>query len=188
LTAKINRILSLLLDRLGITPRLASVIYRDGAYYYIFLFGEFADLGWKKCTNTNAVFTVFSALNIVFTMTLQPSKKVIVMSLERILHSVFASRVLLHMRSSASEAAVLATTSDWGSSGGVGQIASWRRQEIGLETLPRQDTSIQKVSQHQLQSMTKNGRKMSIPDASADDEYGYKAKPLGYEIKAFEKA
>ncbi|KAF5321137.1 hypothetical protein D9619_001688 [Psilocybe cf. subviscida] len=65
--------------RSGTVSELTILIYRDGAYYYLYLF-------------------LFSALNIVFTTTLQPSLRIMVTLLERTLHSMLASRVLLHMR------------------------------------------------------------------------------------------
>ncbi|KDR82787.1 hypothetical protein GALMADRAFT_848896 [Galerina marginata CBS 339.88] len=88
--------------RSGIVSRLASVIYRDGAYYYIYLF--------CACPNVERMFIgaeslgcsiVFSILNILFTLTLPPAKRVVVLSPERCMHSMFASRVLLHMRAQA---------------------------------------------------------------------------------------
>lgn len=66
----------------GTNSTLANIIYRDGAFYYIYLF-------------------IFSSLNIVLSLTLVPAKRPLIASLERGLHSILASRVILHMREQA---------------------------------------------------------------------------------------
>ncbi|KDR72731.1 hypothetical protein GALMADRAFT_252945 [Galerina marginata CBS 339.88] len=58
---------------------LYSVVYRDGTFYFFFLF-------------------VLSIINIVLTVTVVPTKRFFISSLERCLHSMLASRVILHMR------------------------------------------------------------------------------------------
>ncbi|KAF9553023.1 hypothetical protein CPC08DRAFT_714104 [Agrocybe pediades] len=145
--------------RAGITPKLAAVIYRDGAYYYIFLF-------------------IFSALNIVFTLTLQPSHKVLVMSLERILHSMFASRVLLHMRSSA-KVNVGGALTEWANASGTGQIGSWRRP---LEFRVDNTTSDLRSGMDYQSTMGGAGK-----HEAEENGYGRRRKSADYEMQTFEK-
>ncbi|PPQ69712.1 hypothetical protein CVT25_012975 [Psilocybe cyanescens] len=68
-------------DRNGIMShsRLSNVVFRDGVIYYITLF-------------------IFSLLNIIFTLTLDPATRSSLATMGRTLHSALASRVLLHMR------------------------------------------------------------------------------------------
>ncbi|PPQ74693.1 hypothetical protein CVT26_007603 [Gymnopilus dilepis] len=58
---------------------LYSVVYRDGTFYFVYLFA-------------------LSIINIVLSVTVTPTKRFFISSLERCLHSMLASRVILHMR------------------------------------------------------------------------------------------
>ncbi|KDR75682.1 hypothetical protein GALMADRAFT_248296 [Galerina marginata CBS 339.88] len=115
--------------RSGITSRLASVIYRDGAYYYLYLF-------------------IFSILNIFFTATLQPAKRVVLLSLERCLHSVFASRVLLHMRAQVKQPNIAGI--EMGSGTGTGTqvqtIGSMKTQAQQVQSTNRDVVHVQSLS------------------------------------------
>ncbi|KAF8911520.1 hypothetical protein CPB84DRAFT_1842022 [Gymnopilus junonius] len=61
------------------STRLWSIVYRDGTYFFIYLF-------------------VLSILNIILSVTVIPTKRFFFSSLERSLHAILASRAILHMR------------------------------------------------------------------------------------------
>ncbi|KAF4621460.1 hypothetical protein D9613_000881 [Agrocybe pediades] len=65
--------------RVGANSTLMTIIYRDGTVYYLYLFA-------------------LSVLNIVFAVTVTPTKRFVLTTMERCLHTILASRVILHMR------------------------------------------------------------------------------------------
>ncbi|PPQ75180.1 hypothetical protein CVT26_008788 [Gymnopilus dilepis] len=61
------------------STQLWAIIYRDGTYFFLYLF-------------------VLSVLNIILSVTVVPTKRFFISSLERCLHAILASRAILHMR------------------------------------------------------------------------------------------
>ncbi|KAH9485512.1 hypothetical protein JR316_0002420 [Psilocybe cubensis] len=65
--------------KIGVNSTLSTIVYRDGTFYYIYLF-------------------ILSVLNIVLAIAAAPTRRFVLTSMERCLHSMLATRVILHMR------------------------------------------------------------------------------------------
>jgi len=70
--------------RSGGNRALTRAVYRDGVIYYLYLF-------------------VLSFINVVVVRTLPPQYQQLLLSLQRVLHSMLTSRVLLHIRAQAED-------------------------------------------------------------------------------------
>ncbi|KAG7091624.1 hypothetical protein E1B28_010643 [Marasmius oreades] len=86
----------------GGSSGLVKIVYRDGVIYYALTFSE-TYVSLKEFLQTHGTPTVVSLINVIVILLLSNDLVLLLSGLERVLHSILASHVILHIRKMASQ-------------------------------------------------------------------------------------